>query len=156
MSEPNYTAPTAGGPTEPFGGSAEQFRAPTESFGAQPGYPQQPYPGVPQYPAGPAPAQYGGQPPLPPSNAGWAVASILFFWPLAFAAFNHLHSIFPKWSMGDYQGAQYASERVATLGKIALGIGVAVFVLAFFGWFVMIAAFTAAIDEATNTTTYGR
>ena len=48
------------------------------------------------------------------------MAAVLFFWPLAFAAFNHLHDMYPKWAMGDHQGAQYASERVKKLGKIAL------------------------------------
>jgi len=137
VSEPTFNQPPAG---EPFGG--------------QPGYPQQPYPGAPQYPTTPVPGQYGGQPPLPPSNAGWAVAAIIFFWPVAFAAFNHLHSIFPRWSMGDYQGAQYASERVKTLGKIALGVGIGLFVLAVVMWFVMLAAFTVAVDDAGTTATY--
>ncbi|MDH6283537.1 CD225/dispanin family protein [Prescottella agglutinans] len=135
MSEPTFNQPPTG---EPFGG--------------QPGYPQQPYPSAPQYPTGPAPAQYGGQPPVPPSNAGWAVASIIFFWPLAFATFNHLHSILPRWATGDYQGAQYASERVATLGKIALGIGIGLFVLSIISWFIMVAAFASAVDSATTTT----
>lgn len=125
---------------------------PSEQYGA-PAYPQQPYPSAPQYPSAPAPGQYG-QPPLPPSNAGWAVASIIFFWPLAFSVFNHLHSIFPKWSMGDYQGAQYASERVKQLGMIALGIGIGLILLSFVGWFVMVAAFAAAVEDASTSTTY--
>ena len=58
----------------------------------------------------------------PPSNAGWAVAAILFFWPLAFSAFNHLHNIYPRWAMGDVAGAEEASDRVKSLGKIALWI----------------------------------
>lgn len=135
MSEPTYNP----GPSEQYG---------------SPAYPQQPYPSAPQYPSAPVPGQYGGQPQPPASNAGWAVASIIFFWPLAFAAFNHLHSIFPKWSMGDYQGAQYASERVKTLGKIALGVGVGLIVLSFLMSFVMFAAFAAAVDEASTSTTY--
>lgn len=125
--------------------------APTEQWGTTSGYAQQ-YPAAPQYPAGPAPTRYGGQPPVPASNAGWAVATIIFFWPLAFSAFNHLHSIFPKWSMGDYVGAQYASERVKQLGKIALGVGIGLFVLAMVSWFIMFAAFAAAVDEASTTT----
>ncbi|NKR43051.1 CD225/dispanin family protein [Prescottella equi] len=120
---------------------------PSEQYGA-PAYPQQPYPSAPQYPGGPVPGQYGGQPQPPASNAGWAVASIIFFWPLAFAAFNHLHSIFPKWSMGDYQGAQYASERVKTLGKIALGIFVGLVVL--YVIFIIIVLATAASDPTPS------
>ncbi|PTR30349.1 interferon-induced transmembrane protein [Rhodococcus sp. OK519] len=128
MSEPTYNA-----------GPAEQ------PYGA-PAYPQ--YPSAPQYPAQQAPSQYGGPPPPPPSNAGWAVASIIFFWPLAFAAFNHLHSIFPKWSMGDYQGAQYASERVKTLGKIALGIAAGLVVLYVIFMIILVAA--AANDVSSG------
>src|SRR5689334_15764348 len=41
------------------------------------------YPTQQQPQSQPYPGQYG-PPPLPPSNAGWAVAAILFFWPLAF------------------------------------------------------------------------
>lgn len=137
MSEPTFHAAPTG--------------APTEQWGSAPGYVAQPYPSAPQYPTGPAPAQYGGQAPLPPSNAGWAVATIIFFWPLAFSAFNHLHSIFPKWSMGDYMGAQYASERVKALGKIALCIfvGLAVLYVIF-----MIILFATAANEVSTSTTY--
>ncbi|WP_305094301.1 CD225/dispanin family protein [Prescottella sp. R16] len=134
MSEPIYTA----GPSEPFG-------APT-------GYAPQPYPAQPQY----QPAQYGGAPTPPPSNAGWAVATIICFWPLAFAAFNHLHSIFPKWAVGDYMGAQYASERVKTLGKIAVGVGIGLGVFAILMWIVMFAAFASAVNEIDTSTTYYR
>ncbi|QBJ97691.1 CD225/dispanin family protein [Rhodococcus sp. ABRD24] len=135
--------------------SEPTYNAPTDQFGGTSGYgQQQPYPSAPQYSAGPTPAQYGGTPPLPPSNAGWAVAAILFFWPVAFAAFNHLHSILPKWSMGDYQGAQYASDRVKTLGKIALGVGIGLIVLFIIMWFIMFAAFAVAVEDAGTSTTY--
>ena len=113
---------------------------------AWPGYQQQ-YPGQQPYPTAPAPAGYGGQPPVPPSNAGWAVVAILFFWPVAFSAFNHLHDIVPKWLMGDYQGAQYASERVKALGKIALWVGIGLMVFAFVMWFAAFATFAAAVNE---------
>ncbi len=72
----------------------------------------------------------------------------LFFWPLAFAAFNILHSIFPKLSMGDYHGAQYASERVKTLGKIALGHLVGLVVL--YVIFIIIVLATAASDPTPS------
>ncbi|WP_137724995.1 CD225/dispanin family protein [Prescottella subtropica] len=134
MSEPNYTT----GPSEPFG-------APT-------GYPQQPYPPQPQYQPGPAPAQYGAAPTPPPSNAGWAVATLICFWPLAFVAFNHLHSIFPKWAAGDYMGAQYASERVKTLGKIAVGVFAGL--VALYVIFVIIVIAVAANSADTSTTYY--
>ena len=132
MSEPTYNP----GPSEQYG---------------SPAYPQQPYPSAPQYPSAPAPGQYGGQPQPPASNAGWAVATIIFFWPLAFAAFNHLHSIFPKWSMGDYQGAQYASERVKTLGKISLGIFVGLVVLYILFIIILVVATANSVDTSSST-----
>lgn len=89
-------------------------------------YPSYPTAGSPY--ATPVPMGPQGAPP-PPSNAGWAVAAVLFFWPLAFTAFSHLHNIYPLWAMGDYAGAQLASDRVKSLGKIALGIFVGVFLL---------------------------
>lgn len=121
---------------------------PAEQPYSAPAYPQ--YPSAPQYPAQQAPAQYGGPPPMPASNAGWAVASIIFFWPLAFAAFNHLHSIFPKWSMGDYQGAQYASERVKTLGKISLWIFVGLAVLYILFMIILLVATANSVDSTSS------
>ncbi|NMN96519.1 CD225/dispanin family protein [Antrihabitans stalactiti] len=70
-----------------------------------------------------------GPPPRPASNAGWAVASLLFFWPLSFAAFNHAFNVFPLWASGDYHGAQYASDRVRRLGQISLWIAGGLFLL---------------------------
>ena len=63
------------------------------------------------------------------SNAGWAVASLLFFWPLSFAAFNHAFNVFPLWATGDYRGAQYASDRVRRLGQLSLWIAGSLFLL---------------------------
>jgi interferon-induced transmembrane protein len=118
-------------------------------YGAQPQYGQ-------QYSAAPPTQQYAGgyaaQPSYaaapvagpPPSNAGWAVACILFFWPLAFAAFNHLHNIYPYWAMGDHQGAQEASARVKSLGKIALWIflGFMIFFFVVYGFIIAAALST--------------
>ncbi|MBY4129285.1 CD225/dispanin family protein [Rhodococcus fascians] len=70
---------------------------------------QQPYPAVQPF-----------APVLPASNAGWAVVAVIFFWPLAIPAFNHALKVFPLWSMGDVQGAQYSSQRAAFFGKLAL------------------------------------
>jgi hypothetical protein len=58
----------------------------------------------------------------PPHNAGWAVASVLFFWPLAFSAFNHAFDVYPLWAAGDVAGAQHASDRVRRLGQLSLWI----------------------------------
>jgi hypothetical protein len=65
----------------------------------------------------PAPA------PAPPSaNAGWAVATLLFFWPLSFSAFAHAFNVYPLWASGNVAGAQYASDRVRRLGQLSLWI----------------------------------
>jgi Interferon-induced transmembrane protein len=58
----------------------------------------------------------------PPHNVGWAVAAVLFFWPLAFSAFNHALNVYPLWAAGNYAGAQYASDRVRRLGQLSLWI----------------------------------
>ena len=58
----------------------------------------------------------------PTSNAGWAVVSVLFFWPLAFSAFHHAFEVYPRWADGDIDGAEYASRRVRKLGQLALWI----------------------------------
>jgi hypothetical protein len=76
---------------------------------------------------GPATAAGRGR---PPSNAGWAVASLLFFWPLSFAAFNHAFSVYPLWADGDVAGATDASDRVRRLGQISLWLFGGLLVLA--------------------------
>ncbi|WP_072689161.1 CD225/dispanin family protein [Rhodococcus marinonascens] len=58
----------------------------------------------------------------PASNAGWAVTSLIFFWPLAFSAFTHAFNVYPLWASGDVAGAQDASDRVRRLGQISLWI----------------------------------
>ncbi|MET9490582.1 CD225/dispanin family protein [Nocardia sp. NPDC006630] len=65
----------------------------------------------------------------PPSNVGWAVASLLVFWPLAFSAFTHALNVFPLWSEGDAEGAQHASHRARWLGIVSLCVGGALIVL---------------------------
>lgn len=88
-----------------------------------------PTPETPPPPPLPPHAPNQGPPPPPASNAGWAVASLLFFWPLSFAAFNHAFNVFPLWASGDYHGAQYASDRVRRLGQISLWIAGGLFLL---------------------------
>lgn len=78
----------------------------------------------------PAPApQPTIAPSRPPSNIGWAVATLLCFWPLSFSAFTHAANVFPLWSEGDLDGARYASGRARWLGILSLWIGGALFVL---------------------------
>ena len=75
--------------------------------------------------------------PIPPkSNVGWAVAAIVFFWPVAFSAFTHSNNVYQLWCRGDFAGAQYASDRAKRLGQISifvsLGIGVLYFAFLLF------------------------
>lgn len=80
-------------------------------------------------PTVPAPAPAVRNELRPPSNAGWAVVSLLFFWPLAFTAFTHAFNVFPLWASGDAPAARDASDRVRRLGQISLWIAGAVLVL---------------------------
>jgi hypothetical protein len=70
-----------------------------------------------EQPTGPVAA-----PPPPSANAGWAVAALLFFWPLSFSAFSHAFNVYPLWASGNVAGAQYASDRVRRLGQLSLWI----------------------------------
>ncbi|MBP1160142.1 hypothetical protein ABIC28_002382 [Rhodococcus sp. PvR044] len=131
--------------------------APTSS--AAPSYPQPAYPSYPQHAQAPqpmqAPVQYGppvpgAVPAPPPSNAGWAVAAVVFFWPLAFAAFNHSSSVYPRWALGDYQGAQYASDRTKQLGQIALWLAIGLGVLYVILFAVIFAAGISSVEDSTS------
>jgi hypothetical protein len=108
----------------------------------QPGYGGDPrwYP-APPYAA--APTQLAP----PPANAGWAVAALLFFWPLAFSAFNHAFAVHPLWAAGDLQGAHYASGRVKQLGKYALWIFFGAFALFVVLYVVLIAVIISSIPQ---------
>jgi hypothetical protein len=84
----------------------------------QAGYPQagfqQPYGYMPM-------AQPAGNP--PPDHLAWAIVAILFFWPLAIAAFIQRNKIQPAWMMGDVATATKASNDTKKYGIIALCIG---------------------------------
>lgn len=97
--------------------------------------------------------QHPQQPPaLPPSQAGWVVAAIVFFWPVAFSAANHAFSVYPKWAAGDFAGAQYASDRAKKLGKIAL----AVFAILILAYVVFVGiAIAVGINEAASVSSDG-
>lgn len=89
------------------------------------------------YTGGPHPPQQSPGP--PPVNAGWAVASLVAFWPLAFAAFSNAFEVYPRWARGDYAGAQYASDRVRKLGQLSLWILGGILVLLAIAYIVMAA-----------------
>jgi hypothetical protein len=89
--------------------------------------PQEPPPG-PAYPPpysapGYGPPGYGpGQGP-PPGHLGWAITAVVFFWPLAIAAFISYARIERDFYRGDLVGAQRASRQVRKFGIIALIVG---------------------------------
>lgn len=60
--------------------------------------------------------------PGPPSNVGWAVASILFFWPLSFVAMTRAADVYPLWAAGHHAEAEAASASAKKLGLISLAI----------------------------------
>jgi hypothetical protein len=97
----------------------------SQPYGSQQPYGYQPY-GTPYPPYG---SQYApsGQP--PPGHLGWAITAILFFWPLAIAAFINYSRVESRWYRGDPAGAQQASDAVKRYGIIALCVGLAIMVL---------------------------
>lgn len=105
---------------------------PTQGYAAQGDYAAQtPYPG----PAGDAENRAGR--PGPPSNVGWAVASIVCFWPLAFVALTRAVDVYPLWAAGRHAEAEAASSTAKKLGIISIAILVLLFVLYFVFLFAM-------------------
>ena len=76
----------------------------------------------------------------PPVHAGWAVTSLLFFWPLSFSAFTHAFNVYPLWARGDVAGAQAASDRVRRLGQISLWLAGILLLLLAIGYTVFVVA----------------
>lgn len=74
----------------------------------------------------------------PPSNIGWAVASILFFWPLSFVAMTRATQVYPLWAAGRYAEAEAASATAKKMGLVSLAILALLVVLYFVFFFVMI------------------
>lgn len=77
----------------------------------------------------PSYAAGGGAPACPPSNVGWAVASILFFWPLSFVAMTRALEVYPLWAAGRQADAEAASASAKKLGLISLAIVALIIVL---------------------------
>lgn len=74
----------------------------------------------------------------PPSNVGWAVASILFFWPLSFIAMTRALDVYPLWAAGRHAEAEAASATAKRLGMISLAIVAVLIVLYFIFIFAMV------------------
>ena len=86
----------------------------------------------------------------PPSHVGWAVASALFFWPLAFSAFTHAFNVYPLWAAGDSEGSLYASDRVRRLGQLSLWIAGALVVVLVVVYAVVVIVLIAQGDFETG------
>jgi hypothetical protein len=80
----------------------------------QPGYPQQP-----QQPQGPA----------IDNNMTMSIVAIFLFWPLAIPAIMNASKVNPALQMGDYAGAQQAANESRRWSKLALIIGICVWVV---------------------------
>lgn len=169
QSSPTYGSPYGQPPSFDQGRQADQGQQPyagSQPYGGSQPYEQsQPYDqtayGAPQPYAAAASAdpwqQGGGYPAADPSaappksNVGWAVAAVIFFWPLAFSAFTHALDVFPAWSRGDFAGALYHSQRVRTLGLWALAIWAVIFVLMAIAYIGLI---VVAVGAASSTSTW--
>jgi hypothetical protein len=137
---------SGGGAGQQQGGAPGQQPPP---YGQQPPPYGQPY-GQGGYPppyGSPYPPAYGqpaGTP--PPGHLGWAITAVVFFWPLAIAAFINYSRVESLWYRGDWAGSQRASDSVKRFGVIALCIGLAIVVL-------YIALFATVVGAGTSSTT---
>lgn len=94
----------------------------------QPGYPQQ-------------------QPPAIDNNMTMSIVSIFLFWPLAIPAIINASKVNPALQVGDYAGAAAASAESKKWSKLALIVGIIV-------WVVFIICCVALI-AASRTSTVG-
>lgn len=80
----------------------------------------------------------------PPSNVGWAVASILFFWPLSFVAMTRALQVYPLWAAGRHAEAEAASATAKKLGMISLALVALLIVLYVVFLFILVGAAATA------------
>jgi hypothetical protein len=83
----------------------------------------------------------------PPSNLGWAIAGAFFLLPLALAAFFASSKVEILWRLGDFDGAQKASEDAKKFGSLALWIGLGLIVLGCVSYIGVIAAAMSSINS---------
>jgi hypothetical protein len=127
VTEPQEPPPPGSPP--PYSAAGSPGHGPPPGYPPVPpqGYPPYGYPGygAPGYgPPGYGPPGYGpsGYGP-PPGHLGWAITALVFFWPLAIAAFINYARVDRDYYRGDLAGAQRASGMVRKLGIIALVLG---------------------------------
>lgn len=112
-------------PYEPIGPPMEQI--PAE---APPQWGQQPQSGAPTPTWGPPAPGYAAEVgEKPANNLLWAVASLLFFWPLGIPAIYYATRVNGLWRSGDRAGADYAATRAKKFAIASMVLGVVVMVL---------------------------
>ena len=96
----------------------------------QPPNQQQPasYPPPQQY--GPYQTQPAGPPP-PNYLVSAIIGTVLCCWPAGLVAIIYASQVNSKWAMGDYHGAQMASNNARTWSNISIWSALAIFVLYF-------------------------
>ena len=117
------------GDSSNHGASAGDFGAGYTDYSARSGFTGGAYGAQPGYPGQSVYAQNPSGRPGPPSNVGWAVASIIFFWPLAFVAMTRAMDVYPLWAAGRHAEAEAASATAKKLGVISIALVVALIVL---------------------------
>lgn len=142
------TADSASGYTDyssqsPYGSAASEGAYGQPNYGqpayGQAGYGQTGFSTASSSPASTTDPQLG-----PPSNIGWAVASILFFWPLSFVAMTRAMQVYPLWQAGRHSEAEAASATAKKLGVISLVLVAVLIVL----YVVFIFSMVAVADSA--------
>ncbi|MFN3600253.1 MAG: CD225/dispanin family protein [Dietzia sp.] len=122
MTTPNYPDSNSGSPygADPSNGQGSAFWQDSTYGQNTPSYSQ--HPGYGSQGAAAFPGSHGATRPGPPSNIGWAVASLLFFWPLSFVAMTRASDVYPLWAAGHHAEAEAASASAKKLGLISLAI----------------------------------
>jgi len=69
------------------------------------------------------------QPPAVDNNMTMSIVAIFFFWPLAIPAIINASKVNPALQMGDYATAQQAATESRKWSKLALIIGIVVWVI---------------------------
>ena len=142
------TADSASGYTDyssqsPYGAAASEGAYGQPNYG-QPGYGQAGYGQTGFSTASSSPASTTDPQLGPPSNIGWAVASILFFWPLSFVAMTRAMQVYPLWQAGRHSEAEAASATAKKLGVISLVLVAVLIVLYVVFIFSMVAVAASA------------
>ncbi len=63
------------------------------------------------------------------NNLGWGIAGLILFWPVGLFALIKAIKVGSLQASGDIAGAQEAADSAKKLGKIAVWVGVALYVV---------------------------